>query len=156
MIGVCVRFGDECRHGQPAGDEVFFLALAQSFYATLEARRCSPVTSRAFEHELERLPASQVLGAAAAKPMLVDAPAHIIRDTGVKTAVGAAQDVQAESVHDRFLNTRFVGGGSGIAAGQCLAKNPKRASFDTGHIFRRISKCQHDVRCAVQLLGRLV
>ncbi len=100
MTGVRVCFVDECRHRQPAGHEVFFLALAQSFYATLEARRCSTVTDRAFEHQFERLPASQVLGAAVAKPMLVEAPAHVIRYTGVKTAVGAAQDVQVESIHD--------------------------------------------------------
>ncbi len=100
MTRVRVHFVDERRHAQPAGHEVLFLTFAQSFYPTLEARRGTTVTDRAFEHQLERLPASQVPGAATAKPMLVEAPANIIRDTRVKTAVGATQDVQAESIHD--------------------------------------------------------
>ncbi len=87
------------------------MAFAQPFYATLEARRGATVTDRVFEYQFERLPASQVLGAAAAKPMLVEASAHIIRDTGVKTAVRATQDVQAEAIHDRLLNTRLVDAG---------------------------------------------
>jgi hypothetical protein len=76
------------------------LGFAQPFYTTLQARRGATLTYHVFEHQLEGLPASQVFGAAAAKPMLVKAPAHIIRDTGVKTAVRATQDVQAESIHD--------------------------------------------------------
>jgi hypothetical protein len=76
------------------------LAFAQPFYATLEACRGATITNHVFEHQLKWLPASQVLGAAAAKPMFIEAPAHIIRDPGVKTAVRATQDVQAEAVHD--------------------------------------------------------
>lgn len=108
MTGAGIRIFDERRHTQPAGHEVFFLAPAESFYTTLQTCRGSTITDRVFEHQFERLPAAQVLGAAAAKPMLVEAPAHITRNSGVKTAVSATQDVQAESIHDWLVNTRFV------------------------------------------------
>ena len=59
----------------------------------LEALCRRPVPSALLEHELQRCPSAQVFRTANTAAVFIETAGNVERNTGVETAVGAAQDV---------------------------------------------------------------
>jgi hypothetical protein len=76
-----------------ATDQGFFLDPAEPLDAVFQALRGRPIPCFLFEHQFQRAASTQVLRAAGAAAMFLEAPLDIERNAGIQAAVGAAQYV---------------------------------------------------------------
>ncbi len=59
-----------------------------------QALRCGPIPGGQLENELQGRPPTQVFGAANAALVFLETAGDVERNAGIKTAIGAAQDVK--------------------------------------------------------------